>query len=55
MKSQILGFCGAVGAWFVNNVDLLNHYLEFFSLVLGITIGIWAIIDKIKKMRRNKL
>jgi len=53
MRGQLVGFISSIGAWFVNNVTILNQYLEFISFVIGVTIGVWALVDKIKKVRKK--
>lgn len=46
---QISGAAGSFGAWVAAHIETFNVYLQTASLIVGIAIGVWALVDKMKR------
>lgn len=52
-RIQIIGLAGSLGSWAASLVAAVNPYLQTCSLLIGIAVGVWALVDKIKKRRKS--
>jgi len=50
-----IGITGALGGYCIQFLETANVYLQFVSLLIGISLAIWALIDKIKKKKSGKV
>jgi ABC-type proline/glycine betaine transport system permease subunit len=50
---QIIGATGSIGAWFLSISNILNTALTTLSLIIGISLGIWALYDRLKKLAKK--
>jgi len=56
MKEAIvntMGVFGPVGAVIASAMEIMTPYLNFICLLTGAIIGVWAVIGKIVKTRKQ--
>ena len=50
---QIIGASSSVGAYFLSISNILNTALTTLSLIIGISLGVWALYDRLKELAKK--
>lgn len=51
---QMLGFFAPISGLIVSNMDAINRVLQTCSLVIGVALGLCALIDRIKARQKRR-
>ena len=52
-KHPILGIISSIGVFILPYIEMLSPIIQFFGMIIGVLIGIFTLLIKIKEWKNN--